>query len=102
LAAFRRGELDGFGQQAFIIALQEQEGLGVAGDDLDQPSSGVDLQVWAVHGFAHEEKRCLQFPGVGFEALSVQGVTLGQVLAQSSGGPLAEVGCSQGIDAITN
>jgi hypothetical protein len=28
-----------------IIALQEQEGLGAAGDDLDQPTSGVDLQV---------------------------------------------------------
>lgn len=80
--------------------MEEQEGLGVAGDDLDQTSSGVDLQIWALHGFAHEEKRRFQFPGVGFEALPVQGVPLGQVLAQGAGGPLAKTGALHGFDAV--
>ncbi|MDZ7769249.1 MAG: hypothetical protein U5K38_09300 [Woeseiaceae bacterium] len=41
------------GEQAFVVALQQQKGLGVAGDDIDQPAPAFSRQFRAFRRLAH-------------------------------------------------
>ena len=56
------------GQQPFVVALQQQEGSGVAGDDINQAAALVAGEGLAAGGLADEREGCFQFPRVLLEA----------------------------------
>ena len=61
----------GLDEQPLVIALQQEEGLRVAGDDIDEPAPLVSGQRLAGRGPAYECERRLQFGSVLLEALAV-------------------------------
>ena len=82
--------------------MQQQEGLGVAGDDIHQPAPLIGGQRLAGGGLAHELQRRFQLTGVLLKALAVEGVAAGEVFLEGPGGPLAKMHALAGFHPITN
>lgn len=72
----------GVGRQAFVVPLQPQKSVGVAGDDVYQPPTRVGAEFGRLGCFADEAERSLQLGGVGLEPLAVNGVAQREVLAR--------------------
>jgi len=53
-------------------------------------------------GFFYQQQRGFQLAGVVFQPLAVEGVALGQMLAQGAGGPLAKAGALDRLDPIAD
>ena len=77
------------GEQAFVVALQPQEGLRVAHHDLGQAAAGVVRQFGVRQRAAHQQQRGFELARVVLEALAVEGVAAGEVVLRMRG-PLAE------------
>ena len=92
----------GFREQAFVIALQPQEGLRVSADDVDQPAACVGMQFGTLRRLAYQLQCGFQFAGIGLEALALDRVALGKVLAQHPGRPLAKTRPLQRLDPIAD
>lgn len=78
------------GQQAFVVALQPEKGLGVAANDLHQAAPTVHIQLGRASSLAHQFERGFQLAGVGFETFAIEGVAAGQMILEQLGGPLAK------------
>lgn len=76
--------------------------MGVAGDDVDQATPGVGIESRRLGGFAHELQCRFKLGGVGVQALLVEGVAEGQVVAQQVSGPLAKLHALGRLDAVAN
>ena len=81
----------GLDEQPLVIALKQEEGLRVAGDDIDEPASLIRGQCLAGGGPTYECERRFQFGGVLLKALAVDGVAADQMLTQRSRGPDPEL-----------
>lgn len=96
------GLLGWIGQQAFVVALQQQEGADIARDYVQQAPPCVLRQFGALRQLVHQPQGRFQLAGIGLQPLAVQGVALRQVLAQHGGGPLAETGALQGLHPVAH
>lgn len=65
------GKLSHLPPKTFVVALQQEEGLGVASDDIHQPPTLVGRKRFASGRALHEPQRGLQLPGVLLQALAV-------------------------------
>ena len=92
---FRRGQAAAvftrrFLQQAFIVLLQPEEGLGVAADDIDQAAAGFQCEGGRGGGGLNQLQGVCELVGVLLQALLVERVAFEQVVFQAGGGPAAE------------
>lgn len=92
----------GLGEQAFVVALQQGEGLRVAADDVDQAAPGIGSKFGRASGFADQRQRGLQLASVGLQPLAIEGITARQVFAQDAGSPLAEAHAFGRLDAVAD
>ena len=79
-----------FLQQASVVLLQPEEGMGVAADDVHQTASTVHSQFGGSGGFLDEPQRLFEFGGVLLQALLIQRVAFEQVIFQTCRRPAAK------------
>ena len=69
-----------FLQQACVVLLRSEEGVGVAADDVHQTTPTVHGQFGGSGGFLDEPQRLFEFGGVLLQALLIQRVAFEQVI----------------------
>ncbi len=89
-------------QQACVVLLQPEEGMGVAADDVHQTTPTVHSQFGGSGSFLDEPQRLFEFGGVLLQALLIQRVAFEQVIFQTCRSPAAELGGIFGFHAVTH